>query len=344
MPKAKPVVPSVSDGADALYESLSIGQNVRKQLEETASYLMNVTRRTTEQTFELGEHLERAATLLPDGLLDKWVKKRCGFTPRNARLYRAVYRNLAPYKDTLVNLAVGATVLGKLSAVEPRHIEAAIDFAEENGRLKGTDLGAILKGDEAADAAEKTADPFDVGGIDGLKDLIAIKAREGLKGFLAHCEEIQVDVAMALGGKRIVKKDLGAKVVTTARLAYKELESLTRFVTAGERDPYYIQPASFPTRTRWRTVADLLSRISHVDGWPGIKELRAWLEGEVMPALIWATTKARSPEWLLADPKAKVAPRPPVAKIEETPILVPAAKKRAMPPPLPLGQAEIRVQ
>lgn len=88
MLKAKPVVPSVSEGADALYESLSIGQNVRKQLEETASHLMNVTRRTTEQTFELGGHLERAATLLPDGLLDRWVKKRCGFTVRSIVTWR----------------------------------------------------------------------------------------------------------------------------------------------------------------------------------------------------------------------------------------------------------------
>lgn len=243
-----------------------------------------------------------------------------------------------------MNLAVGATVLGKLSAAEPRHIETAIDFAEEHGRLKGTDLAAILKDDEAADAAKETVDPFDVGGIDGLKGLIAIKASEGLQVFLGHCEEIQVDIAMALGGKRIVKKDLGARVVTTARLASKELISLTRFIAPSERDPYYIQPIGFPTETRWATMADLLLQISYVNGWPEVKELRVWLEGEVMPALTWMTSKARNPEWLLADPKVKVAPRPPVAKVEEAPTLVPAAKKSALPPPLPRCKAEIRVQ
>ncbi len=107
-------------------------------------FLIGATRRSTEETFKLGEHLERAACLLPEGTLEQWAVERCGYTARHVRTQRAVFRNLARYQDILVELAVGPTVLGKLSAAEPEQIEQAIGFATQNGKLRVQDVTAIM--------------------------------------------------------------------------------------------------------------------------------------------------------------------------------------------------------
>jgi hypothetical protein len=135
---------------DALLASTALSKKERLQLEDTASKLQQVERRSTAQVFELGEHLERAAEILEDELWERWVKLRCGFTARKARLDRAVFRNLTPYKDVLVELAVGSTVLGKLGSAEQHQIETAIAFAREHGHLKVSDVSTILKGEDGA--------------------------------------------------------------------------------------------------------------------------------------------------------------------------------------------------
>ncbi len=295
---------------DTLLASTDLTQKQRHDLEETASKLAQVQRRSTAQVFELGEHLEKAAAILQDDLWERWVQMRCGFSARKARLDRAVFRNLSPYKEVLVELAVGSTVLGKLGPAEPHHIEAAIAFASEHGRLKVSDVTAILNGDGGSDKESAKADPHNVGGINGLKALIALKVRDGLKTFIQHCEEIQADVLMALAGTRIVKKSLAEQTVLKARLARKELESLAEFVTPNPDYPGVIWSTHLPSQTRWKIVADLLYQMGNVETWPDAQKLRPWLEGELVPALAWATSKSKGPEWLVADPKVKSAPAP----------------------------------
>lgn len=53
------------------YEDNGIGQTLREQLEASAAHIFDLGRRTTEQTFELGDHLAQAADLLADGRFDK---------------------------------------------------------------------------------------------------------------------------------------------------------------------------------------------------------------------------------------------------------------------------------
>ena len=302
---------------DALLAATSLTQKQRHELEDTASKVRQVQRRSTAQVFELGEHLERASEILQDELWERWVKMRCGFTARKARLDRAVFRNLTPHKDVLVELAVGSTALGKLSSAEPNEIEAVIAFAREHGYLKVSDVTAILNGEDGTGKAGEKVDPHDVGGVDGLKALIAIKVREGLKSFIGHCEEIQADVLIALAGKRIVKKELGQQTVLTARLARKELESLIQFVMPNPEYPGAIWTSSLPKQTHWASLADLLFQMGSVDSWPDSKVLRDWLEGEVVPALAWATSNAKNPEWLLADPKEKSGLAPVTIDVEQ---------------------------
>lgn len=288
---------TLPSAARTFYEANAVAEDIKSQLEETAMFLISVSRRSTEETFKLGEHLERAAELLPEGTLEKWAVERCGYTARHVRTQRAVFRNLARYKHILVELAVGPTVLGKLSAAEPEQIEQAIGLAAQNGKLRVQDVAAIVADSKTEAEARPQTDPYDVGGLDGLKAIIAIKVRDGIKSFVGHLEEIRTHVSEALPKKYIVKKTLAEKTHLTARLAHKELESLAQFVRPFPAAAHVISTAALPGKTGWAAVNALLYKMGSETTWPDKGELRTWLETEVVPILEWATSKSNAPAW-----------------------------------------------
>jgi hypothetical protein len=196
-----------------------------------------------------------------------------------------------------VELAVGPTVLGKLRAAEPEQIEQAIGFAAQNGRLRVQDVAAIVAGSKTEAEAGPQIDPYDVGGLDGLKAIIAIKVRDGIKSFVGHLEEIRAHVSEALPKKNIVKKTLAEKTHLTARLAHKELESLAQFVRPYPTTAYVISSSALPSKTGWAAVSALLYKMGSETTWPDKGELRTWLETEVVPILEWATSKSSAPAW-----------------------------------------------
>jgi len=286
------------------YEDNGIGQTLRDQLETSAAHIFDLGRRTTEQTFELGDQLAQAADLLADGRFDKWVKMRCGLAPRSARNYTAVFRNLTPYRDELVDLSVGATVLFHLSSATDDQVKAAISFAEENGRLQVADVKAILAGDEEGGDKSETGDQFRVGGVGGLKALIAIKVRDGLKAFVAHIVAICQAIEAALAKNRVIKEALAKEIQDIARVARQELESLALFVEPDLDWGRNTKPTKFQKKTGWAEVNDTLYTLGGVDSWPKSKEMRDWLALHVLPVLGWAVSKERAPEWPLAGPGA----------------------------------------
>lgn len=288
---------ALPSSASTFYEANAVAEDIKVQLEETAMFLIGATRRSTEETFKLGEHLERAAGLLPDGTLEKWAVERCGYTARHVRTKRAVFRNLDRYREILVELAVGPTVLGKLSAAEPEQIEQAIGSAAQNGRLRVQDVAAIMSGSKAEAEAGPQIDPYDVGGLDGLKAIIAIKVRDGIKSFVGHLEEIRAHVSEALPKKNIVKKTLSGKTHLVARLANEELKSLAQFVRPYPTAAHVISPTSIPVKTGWGAVSAMLYKMGSETTWPDKGELRTWLETEVVPILEWATSKSSAPAW-----------------------------------------------
>ncbi len=291
--KASPL----ASAAHAFYAANSIAEDIKDKLEDTAAFLIGVTRRSTAEAFERGERLEKAAALLPEGKLEKWAVECCGYTARHVRTQRAIYRNLAYYKAILVELAVGPTVLGKLSAATPEQIEQAIGHADIHGSLRVQDVTAIMAGPKQENDEKPEVDPYDVGGPDGLKAIMAIKMRDGMKSFVGHLEDIRTHVLEALPKNNIVKKDLAAKTHLTARLANRELESLVQFVRPHPNDRHTMTSTELPTKSGWEKVSRLLYKMGGETYWPDKAELRAWLETEVMPLLDWATSKSGSPAW-----------------------------------------------
>lgn len=283
--------PSPAPSADQFYKAHGVPEDIKSRLESTAILLISATRRSTEETFELGEHLEKAATLLPEGTVETWAAERCGYTARHIRTLRATARNLGAYRQVLVELAVGPTVVGKLSSANPEQIDQAISVARETGRLRVQDVTAIISGSKEGAEQEEEVDPFDVGGPDGLKAIVALKGREGMKSFIMHVNEIRSQVEEALPKQNIVKKALVEKTAMTARLARAELKSLAEFVTPHPEAAHHINSTLLPACTKWSAVGDLLYTMGSEETWPDKAGLRAWLENEVLPNLNWVSPK-----------------------------------------------------
>ncbi|MEA3536635.1 hypothetical protein [Rhizobium sp. CC-YZS058] len=277
--------------ARPFYEEHEISDELKKMLEEEAKLFIGARRRSTEDAFEEGERFEKIAQLLPEGTLEKWALECCGYTARHMRTKRAIYRNLQPHKGILVALAVGPTVLGKMSAATPEQVEEIIGFASTHDRLRVQDVTAIIARSTSDTEGTPAVDPYEAGGLDGLKAIIAIKVRDGVKAFEAHIEEILIHVAEALKKKTIVKKTLINRSALTARLANQELGSLAEFVAPHEKVAYVINRTRLPSGSRWAAVSALLYKMGSDTTWPDKAELRSWLETEVVPTLTWATAK-----------------------------------------------------
>jgi hypothetical protein len=300
-----------SSAAHPFYEEHAIGEDLKIRLEDEAKLLIGAQRRSTEEAFESGERLENIALLLPEGTVEKWAVECCGYTARHVRTRRAVYRNLSAYKPILVALAVGPTVLGKMSGATPEQVEQIIGFAGKHDRLRVQDVTAIIAGSKQDVDNKPERDPYDLGGLDGLKAIIAIKVRDGMKSFIGHLEEIRTHVKDALPKNNIVKKDLADKTHLTARLAHRELESLVRFVQPHPNSKHTMSSTALPTKSGWEKTSRLLYKMGSETYWPDKAELRIWLETEVVPLLDWATSKKAGPIW----PDAKAAaPAVPVAE------------------------------
>lgn len=308
-----------ASAARPFYEEHSIGDDLKILLEDEAKLLIGARRRSTEEAFEFGERLEKIALLLPEGTLEKWAVQCCGYTARHTRAMRAVFRNLKAYKPILVALAVGPTVLGKMSAATPEQVEQIIEFASTRDRLRVQDVTAMLAGSKSDVDENPEVDPYDAGGIEGLKAIIAIKVRDGMKSFVGHLEEIRKHVKDALPKNNIVKKRLVEKTALTARLAHRELESLAEFVTPNPRAAYVIDSTRLPAGSHWAAVSALLYKMGSDTTWPDKAELRIWLEAEVVPTLDWATSKKPLPTFPNANAAALAVP------VEET-VMVEAAE------------------
>ncbi|WP_320200370.1 hypothetical protein RMR16_013570 [Agrobacterium sp. rho-13.3] len=291
----------------AFYADMDIPTAVYTKLEDTASRIHELGRRTTEQTFELGDHLAQVAAILPEGTFNRWVDIRCNLKARSARNYMAVFRNLGFCRDELVDLSVGSTVLFHLSSATEDRIVEAIAFANEAGRLKVADVKTIMASTNEDEDDGKRNDQFSVGGLTGLKALIALKSREGLKVFIDDIVAICRAIEEALSQKRVIKEALAKEVQDLSRVARLELTNLALFVETETELRCNARAMTFPKSSEWARVHDILYKLGGVEQWPKSGGMRDWLQLEVLPVLLWVVSKERKPKWPLERPTAAVA-------------------------------------
>lgn len=287
--------------------ALEIDPAVQEKLIPVENSILNLGRRSTEQSFELGELYATAMALLPPGHFEKWLKLRLGVAPRTGHNYAAIHHKLQAWRDQLVDQSAGPTVLVQLTTATPEQVEEAIELGEEKGRLTVADVKALLAEGKEREGKAASTDVFFAGGTAGLKGLIAVKARDGMKLFPAHVEAICELIRIALGKKRVIKEQLFKEIFEWARLAREELESLALFVDAELDSSLRHRPKRFPMKSHWWHVSEVLYKLGGIDAWPKSAAVRGWLELEVLPVLEWVTSRERRPKWPLPD-KTEVAP------------------------------------
>lgn len=284
--KTKPKAPTTPAHT---YEKLKIDPALQGLLENKAERIFELGRRSTEQTFLIGDILNEAADVLEAPTFAKWVSSRCGIAPRTATGFIAVSRNLEPFRDEMIDLNISSTVLFTIAHAEPDKIRDVLKHAEEHGQVRVSDARAIL-----SDGQEKPrVNPYDIGGLSGLQALIALKSREGQKIFLARIQAIIGVMDAALKAKRLYKEKLQEVLTLSAGTARSELRNLTQFVGSSEVRTEHKSLVMFPYGSQWARVEAVLTQLSDKDRWPKMVDLRKWLETEAVPVLSWAISKDR---------------------------------------------------
>jgi hypothetical protein len=294
------------------YSAYEISAEIMAELEAKAMALVDLGRKETDHVFQLGAVLEEASARIPDGTFGKWVEGRCNITARTARNWRGVYRHLGSYRERAVELSIGPTVLIQLVSAPADKIDEAFAFAEEQGRIQVADVKAILAGDAAAGEGETEIDSVDLGGVHGLKAMVEERTRDSRAALVRNLTALLKIFSGALADaqasrKRIKKSNIGPKAEVHAYHAYELLISLGVGVGPQGEGKSSIK-VGLPSQSRWKQVEALLYRLRDNTNWAKAGALETWLESVVIPALVWATSKEKSPEWPLPETQEAVRP------------------------------------
>src|SRR6185312_14720967 len=94
------------------YASHGVEPEKVKALLKIVSEIVSIGRRTTEQTFTLGEQLHIAAGLIEERTFDKWVSAECKVTRQRATTWINIATRLQHQKERLIKIGVPATTMG----------------------------------------------------------------------------------------------------------------------------------------------------------------------------------------------------------------------------------------
>ena len=291
--------PKAAAKAQAGFDPEALAAETRSALEKLEGTVQSLGRKSTAQAFELGSVFEEAGKLLvEDQTFKGWVKQRCGYEDRTARLYRDVHRNLTPWRKRLVDHAVKPTVMFKLATGDEEQVEAIVAEIESGKPLKVKDVVERLKAGAGDDTGAAELGPWDRSGLSGLLAAAKLRAHEDAATFGRVVSAIRSDILHVLAetpdGKRVSKKDLAEKVEYPARHAKAVLEALLCSSTPNPTAPHFIWPIEIPRDSSWARVHQALYTLGGKADWPGSNELRSWFETEVVPALTWALSKDAS--------------------------------------------------
>lgn len=287
------------------YDALGISAKSMSALENAATDIQALGRRSTDQAFVLGLLLEQASELVEAGTFEKWVSQRCDISSKTARNYRAVARNLSNHRDRAVKLAISPTVLFHLASAPEDKVEAALAFAEEHDGIRVSEVKTLLAdGSETASDDEAGAELADIGGLSGLRALSDFKTKTGIAAVVESAAALAAAVVDTLEskpkGKRLQKTTLIPVLEPLARSAKRSLGNVLLLDAPGDVDVRKITQSELPAASHWYKVFATLDHLGKREEWPEAKGLEVWLSHEVLPLLDWATSRTKQPEWPLA--------------------------------------------
>jgi hypothetical protein len=268
------------------YSQLGLKQADLEIVLKCETKLLTLGRRTTEETFEAGEQLGIAASLIPDRTFGKWVTAVTRYTRQRVHTIIKIARVLKDHRARLVEARVPDNVMEKL-ATSPEHLEEVLAEFEAGRRLTGKQVSAVIgSGEEVADIAL----PW-LGGIAGLRANARAKQELVIFEFGRIIGWIIDDVEAALDparkGKRVLKGRLADRIEHRARLARFQLANIAMPVELDPANAAASRVIPFPDGSKWREVTDLLWVLGGRDSWPR-EELGPWLSATVLPTLAWS--------------------------------------------------------
>jgi hypothetical protein len=240
---------------------------------EVEATMAAMARKDADSIFVRGQELARVKSVLPEKTFGKWVKQRCGFTPRLGRMTIATFQNLSAFRDRLVNANVPPTVLYALSSASLDKVEEVTAVFDGGLRLTTAEVKAKLK-------PEGVAQPRDIalGGAAGLRRAAEAKMKAQLTLFgtktklaLKAAEKIGAEIA---AGKHVPKTKFVGGVERHCQVASDLLRSAIFPVQSASTQP-----------VEWEKARQIISRLGDSPRWPGRTDFHAWVVEEVLPAL-----------------------------------------------------------
>ncbi|MHA6685373.1 hypothetical protein [Mesorhizobium sp. A556] len=274
------------------YASHGVEPDKVKALLKIVSEIVSIGRRTTEQTFTLGEQLHIAAGLIEERTFGKWVSAECKVSRQRATTWINIATRLQHHKERMINIGIPATTMGVLAA-NMDCVENVLGEYETGLWLTGDDVRAIAGVGNAK--PKTTTELANTGGIAGLRNLAKAKADMGIGEFAERLTVMIRDIEEALKpaeqGKRVLKGVLAKKIEGSARFARAELKNIALFIEPNELNSTAPHIMKFPEGSKWWDLAQLLYDLGGQAQWN--PDMVPWLSDHVVPLLKWAISKEK---------------------------------------------------
>lgn len=268
------------------HSELGLGAAELKAIRKCEAEIMLLGRRTTEETFDLGDQLNIAVALIPDRMFGKWAISVSRYSRQHLFSLMRIATVLKDHKTRLVEARMSATAMGHLAS-SPSHVNEVLAEFEAGRSLTAKQIQAIVGGSNEKD----DIDLPNLGGVAGLRANAQAKSKLGISEFTRNISSIiaDIDAALvpALDGKRVLKGQLADKIERPARLARFQLENIALFVELNPNNSAASQVIGFPKGSKWREVTELLWTLGGRDSWTR-EELAPWLQTGVLPILAWS--------------------------------------------------------
>lgn len=256
---------------DQLLSGTALTPDQAVELAEIREGLATLGRRNTDAAFALGGFIMRAKHLLPQKALGKWVKEACGFEPRTARHYMAVFEQLAAWRERLEAAGVAPTIMFALVGANDDAIDEVLSAIEAGEHVTVKQVKSLLG---ISPKPKKVAtNVLDIGGLVGLRRAAELKLEHDMKSFDVFAKHILTKVELAMKplekGKRVVISTLVDSIEVDSRHASDLVNAVIAPLTVNTSDvrrPLY--SAAVEAGTSWAKVQNVLSRMGSATSWP----------------------------------------------------------------------------
>ncbi|MER8982034.1 hypothetical protein [Mesorhizobium sp. M0870] len=107
------------------HSELGLGSAELRAIRKCEAEIMLLGRRTTEETFDLGDQLNIAAALIPDRMFGKWAISVSRYSRQHLFSLMKIATVLKDHKTRLVEARMSATAMGHLAS-SPEHVDEVL--------------------------------------------------------------------------------------------------------------------------------------------------------------------------------------------------------------------------